>query len=82
MIYHNKSFQTGKRPKGYCCRKNGKDNFVSKMSALSGKCRICRQLKSSCKTKSSSHSAEYQRRNMGAAILSIWLLQRALHSVQ
>lgn len=40
--YHNKSFQTGKRSKGYCCCKNGKDNFVSQMPALSGKCRICR----------------------------------------
>ena len=41
--YHSQLIQTGKRSKGYCSSETGKAERLSKVSALYGKYRLCRQ---------------------------------------
>ena len=80
--YHDQPFQAGKRSKGYRSCQAGKIQQLSKMSALSGKWRLCRKSQSSGKGEPQDHRDHHQWQSMGLPVLSICLLQWTLYRIQ
>ena len=80
--HYDQSFQAGERSQGHCRSKIRQGICISQVPAVSGKCRVCRKFEAAGTAESASGFAANSGRTVAAAILTLWVLPRALHCVQ